>query len=583
MQIENHKLLNKNWLKTHCIDILFVVVTLSLLFYRISLAADRYDEIINLNVSYAVTLGRIPFLESREAYQSGDFFLTPFLWVYVFLRGSTEGIVLFSRFVYFGFLCLIGIFVYHTFKRNVGKKAAFYLGYLCLFFQVHCLYYLWYDTSCILTLTLTLLLLYNAVTLKKKYLFVIAGISAAAMSFSYPTMLLMAVGIPFIFLFVGKMPLRKRIESILFYCLGGFLIAGISIIVVHHMIGIRKLISMLKNILSMRSINMGSQSSPFSILSDICCSFLNVNCFLILPSLFLLWLFFKALSQKKFELPFVLGIVFFSFINNTFFVPFIGRGYAALNGFLGYIALWAPFLYYLKPNRCISNKNILIFIWLPSFLAPISIALGTKYTVLGPVKSWHVLFPAALCSLIFINNLICDWIDSKKINKGRIFQTLFLPTMSIILLFNYSSYIYGGRERPSYDKVREQRGIYAGIKVADNDDMQRNLWIEKIIEENRYSFKNCHTIAVNGSLLPIYLMTDIKPLVPSVGSFSWEFALPYYEEIGANPDILVLLERDYNDESRAFIDEYYTLFNTYENYSTKIVIFLSNTVLLDNN
>ena len=46
----------------------FVIISFSLLLYRITLHADVADEITNLNISYRISLGAIPFyhLEAQE-------------------------------------------------------------------------------------------------------------------------------------------------------------------------------------------------------------------------------------------------------------------------------------------------------------------------------------------------------------------------------------------------------------------------------------------------------------------------------------------------------------------------------------
>ena len=352
----------KRLFKKYWVDILFVAVTLAMLLYRISLAADRYDEIINLNISYAVSLGRVPLVEGREAFQWGDLFIAPFLYLFRKITGSTDGIVLFSRMLYFLSMCLVGVLVYNTFKKQFGRRTAFYLGYLCPFFQVHCLYYLWYDTVCIITLTVTLLLLYNGMIRRKKYILYFAGISAAAMTLSYPTMGLMAVLFALLFFF-DRIPVRQRFACSLTYCSGGVTVAALGMAFLYKYVGIRRCIGVLRGILASRSFNLGSLDSPFSIFSDICNAFLSLNCFLIIPTVFLLWLFYKALSSRKYALFLVFGIVFFSFINSNYFAPLVKINYKTVNNFLGYIALWAPLLYFIPPNHTKENKYIYIYIY----------------------------------------------------------------------------------------------------------------------------------------------------------------------------------------------------------------------------
>lgn len=204
--------------------------------------------------------------------------------------------------------------------------------------------------------------------------------------------------------------------------------------------------------------------------------------------------------------------------------------------------------------------------------------MGTLYTFIGPVKSWHVFFPAALCSLLMICNIVFNDAEGIQFGKFKLSacKHAVLPAICLILLYAYSSNIYGNRPRPPFEKQRETSGIWAGIKVADSQDMQRNLWIEQTMKEPLLELEDCHTIAVSSSLRHVYLMTDKHPFVNSVENLTWKNALPYYEEFQDMPDALILAADDYNEESSAFIDNNYVCWKTFQNedVDTTILIYV---------
>ena len=113
----------------------FVILTFTLLLYRITLHADVDDEIMNLSIAYRMTKGDIPFYHIQESYQLGAIFLAPFLWFYVKLTGGTTGIVLYSRLIYIAVLAICAILTYRSLQHYLKKGLAFFISYVIVFFE----------------------------------------------------------------------------------------------------------------------------------------------------------------------------------------------------------------------------------------------------------------------------------------------------------------------------------------------------------------------------------------------------------------------------------------------------------------
>ena len=186
--------------------LLFVIITFVLLIYRISIHADIYDEIINLSISYRVAMGDVPFYNCWEAFQSGDIFMAPFIWLYVKIFKTTSGLILYSRIIYILVLAFLSFACFKMFQKHLDNEKAFLLSYVVLFFELYSLFYLWYDTISVIFLLLGCIFLVFALEMsdkKRKYVsFLLAGIIHCCMAFSYPSFSILAIVIALILFFV---------------------------------------------------------------------------------------------------------------------------------------------------------------------------------------------------------------------------------------------------------------------------------------------------------------------------------------------------------------------------------------------
>lgn len=511
------------------IFIVAIIISFFMLLYRISIHADIYDEIINLNVSYRISLGDLPFYNAWEAFQSGDLFLSVFLKFYVLLNGSTEGIVLYSRLVYLVLNIFLSFFSYYTLKQFTSKTNSALISLLIPFLQIYGLYYFWYDTVSIYFLYLGQLFILNYFKKNKSFFLFIAGLLHGFMSFSYPSFSLVAI-IEFICVFFylyRHFKFKIAISKSLLYVIGGMAIIISFLCYCFFVVGIDNFLDILSKILSKRGVNSGNEGF---ILFDIIKCFGEVNQSIIIPSICLLIYWGYLCIKRKSSLLLVIAIIIFPFFNQFTILP----EYKGLANYVAYIALWGGFLFFLlKKDQKHQWYIMFLFVWIPTMLTSVCISLTTVYSEIGPIKSWQAFYPAFIFSLCIIVNLI----KNIKVTKFVFLFILFT------LLYNFFSYIYLNQPFINEEDVRCESGIFKGIKV--NEYMSAFPDIEKYILEN---VKSSETILVGSALRPIYLMTNLKPFVPSVESpmyiendqIIWDIAFDYFDYFNDYPDLIIV-------------------------------------------
>lgn len=528
----------------------FIGISFLLLLYRITLHADVADEITNLNISYRISLGAIPFYHLEEAYQAGDIFLVPFLWLFVKLTGGTTGIVLYSRVVYIAVLLGVALLTYKMFARYLDKATAFLISYVIVFFEIYSLFYIWYDTAAIIFFLLGDLAIVNALENsgrpRKKYIFLsLAGICHSCMVVAHVALAPMAVGIAVL---IGILVYRyydKKIFSaakcVLAY--GSFPLAAVVVAlpVAHVVMGLDNLFAMLTGMLTSRGeINF----NIFQLAGEIVTTYFTVNEFFIIVSVILLGVYVLVWKQPKLYLFLAMGIVILPIYNQIYMGESIDKGLA---NYLSYIALWAPFLYGMIRKKEKLDRCLMYIFCIPILFSAVLIPMLSITGSRGPIKSWQMCLPGALAALYYMVRI---WKGTYVKDDFRLCNIL-LMVVSVTMLFN--SYTYNFLNEPlikASDK-RITEGIYWGIKV--NSNMESMVEIQKLVEE--YT-EGAETIAASAGIKSIYLMTDLMPFVRTTEMlthldgeyYQWDRQLAYYERFGELPDVMFLEPYDLVDD-----------------------------------
>lgn len=540
--------------------LLFIIVTISFVVYRITIHADIYDEIINLSVSYRIAMGDIPFYHCWEAFQSGDVFMAPFIWIYMKIFRTTSGLILYSRIIYLLALLVVAFTCYQILKKHLINELAFLLSYIVLFFELYSLFYLWYDTVSIVFLLLgdnfLLYALESENKLNRSLAYCLAGFLHCCMVFAYPSFMFLAILIAIILFFLNIRWCEETISHSLFvvllYAMGAFLFVFFFLLFLSLSVGLFNVYETLCIILSTRSAN---SLSILGIFRDIIVAYISTNQLLIPITVILMVLYFSALKKGKYTPFFLIGMIVLPVFNQVFIEkgPLMG-----LANYLSYIMLWCPFLYYLINHKNCFDRYFFNIFFLPSILSGILISLTTVYADIGPVKAWQACLPGALASLYYMIKIFSN-IEFKCSNVSK----LLLCIVIIELLVNSYSYIYLNQPYIRYDNVRVKDGLYWGIKI--NNGMESWLKIESLVKS--YG-KECDTVLAGGRLRPIYMISGLKPCVWSVeapsyeleGNMQWDKAIEYFEYFGEYPDIIFVEPYEIiNNDIGEILEDKYTL------------------------
>lgn len=546
--------------KTKVAEMLFVIITILLLIYRVTLHADIYDEIINIGISYRIAHGDVPFYNCWEAFQSGDIFLAPFIWLYLKIFKTTSGLVLFSRLLYLAILFLLVGATYLLFSKYLEKKQAFFVSYVVLFFELYSLFYLWYDTISVILLLLGDILIIRSMesgkTWIKRWMLALAGIVHCAMVFAYPSFILVALVMAIIIMILDYKNYRnsmiRAVASVFFYALGALVDIICLILYFHFSSGLRNVFDVLSIITGTRGAN---GVSILDIFRDIVVAYVSVNKFLIPVTIVCLILYFISLKNEKMLTVYLATIVVLPAFNQIFIEK---NSLMGLANYLSYIAFWCPFLFYVVKEKSKFDLALLWVFYVPSVVSLFAISLTTVYADIGPVKCWQACLPAALATLYFFCKI---WRQGAK--RKQQWSIVIMAFVSVVLLVNSYSYIYLNQPYIKKSDKRITDGLYWGIKVNSNMEIMPELqwWLKTVTED-------CESITIGARLRPAYLMTDLQPMTWSIespwyrkdGKVCWDMEIKYYEYFDEYPDaICVESDEIENTEIQEILEDKYSL------------------------
>ena len=544
---------------------IFVLITFTLLLYRITFHADNMDEIMNLNIAYRIVLGDIPFYHIQETYQFGALFMVPFLWLFVKLTGGTTGIILYSRVVYIAVLVICAIVTYRLLRGYMDKCNAFFLSYSVCFFELLSLFYLWYDSEavvfCLLGNLSAIAALEKQKSIKQKYMYlVLAGGFHFCMVIAHAALAPMAVGIAIVIsvavYFYYERNLFASIKCSFFYALIPLVIIVLGIAVVCLFGKMEMVLGYVAGLLSSRGVG---TIDIFSIIESVYTCYISVNGYFVKITAVLVVAYLLGCIVPKTFWIFAFGVIILPIYNQYLLPETSVRG---LPNYLSYIALWAPFLYLLIREKQKVDHGMFYIMWLPSLISVLFIPMFSMTGTYGPVKAWQMCLPGALTSLFFMHRI---WKERVGENTLVICQTLYM-IVSLTLLLNAYKYVYLNEPLISVTgNVRLSDGIYSGIKV--NSKMECMVDVQKMVEE--YS-EGCSTIMASSEIRQIYLMTDLRPLTRTTEMVTyfdgevgrWDLQLEYFERFNQIPDVLFLEVYDLQDPNiESFLNRNYKLIN----------------------
>ena len=481
--------------------IVIAIVAIALaMYWRLYFGVDVSDEGFYMAMSYFFARGGQPFVHEWVAQQGASIIFAPFVKTYIFLQGSTDGLVLFGRHIFF----LVSIFaswsIWRLCRQIVTSAIALFPALLPVVFHPGGIPNLSYNSLGALAWLLGLALIYScyAPALRRK----ISAFAGAALvviaSFCYPSLLpIMLIVICTSFLFApgsegSQSPdagIRKDHRTGLL--LGSFFL-GIPLLYVVFSDGLQPLLTSYKYA-SAAPHHGGGWFKVSHILKNIVQSWRYGA--LVLSLLFL----FAAPSFPRFwRGPGILtGLLFL--------VP----GIAALEHIWSYrnlgdsslLVMWlgllSPVFFLFRPDT-ISLKQLLV-IWPLSILAGFATAWTSSQWVNGALG----LLPAAILSLFLV---VRTWNTSTR-------AVWSIPIFILVLCIAVPQFLHVYNESPLVNlRTRvlsgPYKGLYTGWKPVAFYEITADL---ASVQPGRNSL-----FILNGDYPGFYLMSDLIPSGPTV-------------------------------------------------------------------
>ncbi|MGD0998147.1 MAG: hypothetical protein ABR941_07505, partial [Thermoleophilia bacterium] len=167
------------------------LVALAFTWRRLFLGIDLNDEGFYVAVPYRFALGARPFVDEMNILQTAEFFVFPFVKLYVWLTGGADGIVLFTRHLYLAWVTCVSLIGCLGLKKLVRWEHALAASLVCLTFVFVSTTNLSYNTVGAGLLVIGMALGARAVVSRGRDRWLAAaGVAQALAALAYPTLVL---------------------------------------------------------------------------------------------------------------------------------------------------------------------------------------------------------------------------------------------------------------------------------------------------------------------------------------------------------------------------------------------------------
>ncbi|MBC8569717.1 hypothetical protein [Zongyangia hominis] len=206
----------------------FLILSLAflLLCIRCFYGFDWSDETYYLALPYRFVLGDQFFLHSWDIHQLSAMLLVPFVRLYTFIVGSTEGILLSFRLLYTVLQFIIAITAFSVFKKHFSIVASLLSSLSYLLFTPAQIQNFSYNT---LSLSFLFLAILSFLSHKKGGFLFLSGIFFALAVQCYPFLVIFVpvIMVPLFFLFLRGCDKRKVVFSLLLFAGGCLLVLAL--------------------------------------------------------------------------------------------------------------------------------------------------------------------------------------------------------------------------------------------------------------------------------------------------------------------------------------------------------------------
>lgn len=553
---------------------LYVLISCAII-YRSFFGIEITDEALYVAEGHIVTQGARLFIDMWSLAPGFALMNAPFVWIYVFLTGSTSGIMLYFRITSLVIRLSIVVLVCLIMKPYMKTKitALWLLPFFA--FLPYSIITMSYNTWSLTLFLLACISLTRAVLSdERKMLFgILAGSFTALTILCYPPMIIIGIAL------IGLLFIYERFNHIGHHTLCGYIIGGLimSLIVILlfslRSSDINEIFEGLKIMISYTP-NHNLFKNIMNDLFNLIIIYAKNWVFLIFISYTFLYL---PILNKKYKAKIIIACIVFSIFYYTIniyssYSQLIYSNSAGITISNIIFRLFYPIPLILFPIIDQNKKSafaLLLFLYLPSLLY---CSLGSIFALNGMNNRYYFLMQGTFLTIPFLFWAISN-LAQQKLNSKLSFFCPFLVSFILTLgfLLNYYGYIY--REEPIAKlDYKIDYGVYSGLKTTKAKG-EGIVALEKILRSETSSFNN---ILFMDCVPMAYLMTDALHCAPStwdIQQYSYGFTddtllRKYFERTGCTPDKIIYIFTG-RDKILSIDSEDYK-FNNYVNANYKL-------------
>ena len=496
-------------------------------------AVEPYDEAFYLSEAYHLVLGGKLFIDFYSIAQLAGLFTYPFLKLFLYIKGNTDGLFLFSRYLYFVvcFFCLIGISSLLRFKFTY--PIALLISSVCVLFVPFNIHGLSYNTLAMLFLTCSLFAGFYAVAqcqadkriyvcgLTKCYwMLFLAGVFLFFTLMVYPTLgLLLPVTVSSVIFYIKP----NRRKSAFFAYIMGMALGSLGLLLLFVRAGINQLQTDFQLFLSLGV--QGGGLNKFEHILLTCWSQLPHAKLVIFSLCMIIMASFTPYQRIRdlARLVIILCVLFLIRSNEGLF-------------YMRYLALLSPFVY--LTVRDDPHAHVLFYmVTIPSLLAGCITSWSSSNGVINSVIGF---FPATITTCCYL--MMLGYSYTKPMRYGVIY--LLIGLMVLLYPLKRSNELYNYADLPSAQlTARVSKGVFSGIYTTP----EKKEYYENLQSDLRTYVTQEDSILFFDDFPLGYLMVDSMPMTNTtwiVSSsmyphYNRQSFIDYFYKERAFPDMIV--------------------------------------------
>ncbi|AKU94833.1 hypothetical protein AKJ09_01497 [Labilithrix luteola] len=438
---------SKPWWRRDPSAVLAVAFTAFVLYAmrrRFAIGVDLLDEAFSTALPYRFALGDRPFIDEMNSAQTAGMLLTPFVWSYLKITGSSAGIMAFMRTLFLIFKIGVGATVFSTLRRLVAWPLALVASLFCVVFVPHSIPNLGYNVLGSGFLTM------GSFLVARRFLpdgtdrdVGWAGVCHGLATVAYPPLGLPVLVSTLVLVAVAK---GSRRSTFVHYAIGGALVAGAVLPLL--------LRAGWSNLHTMIAYGVWLDPRPPSKLHDIVVGWYRHAPF-DLRTLELVTLAAVALKAQPKSAFLVLPILLGSLV---FFFP--GSVLSHLSIVI-YAALLAP-AFLLLLHRSAAARTMFFVVWIPSAVAGVVTAYASTN---GELNGGIGFFPAAVLFIVY-EAMAVDALSRETLARRHLSPVLLAgPALVVaVMLQHFEGSIY--RDGPQGLTTMVTSGPFRGLMTS---------------------------------------------------------------------------------------------------------------------